>query len=48
MRIAGDDGLVPEITGHRLLVSVRLMRADAEGRLRLAPVDVPFELTLCT
>ncbi|MDO9285219.1 MAG: cell division protein ZapD [Aquabacterium sp.] len=47
MRIAGADGLVPEITGHRLLVSVRLMRADAEGRLRLAPVDVPFELTLC-
>ena len=48
MRIAASDGLVPEITGHRLLVSVRLMRPDAEGRLRLAPVDVPFELTLCT
>jgi cell division protein ZapD len=47
MRIAGSEGLVPEITGHRLLVSVRLMRPDAEGRLRLAPVDVPFELTLC-
>ena len=48
MRIAGSEGLVPEITGHRLLVSVRLMRPDAEGRLRPAPVDVPFELTLCT
>jgi cell division protein ZapD len=47
MRIDGSAGLVPEITGHRLLVSVRLMRPDAEGRLRLAPVDVPFELTLC-
>jgi cell division protein ZapD len=27
---------VPEITGHRLMVSVRMMRPDAEGRLRPA------------
>ena len=47
LRIDDSDGLVPEITGHRLMVSVRLMRADAEGRLRAAPVDAPFELTLC-
>ena len=26
--------LVPEISGHRLMVSVRLMRAEADGRLR--------------
>lgn len=48
LRISGDDDLVPEITGHRLLVSVRLMRADGEGRLRVAPVDTAFELTLCS
>ena len=47
LRIADADGLVPEITGHRLMVTVRLVRADAEGRLRPAPVDLPFELTLC-
>ena len=42
-----NEGLVPEITGHRLMVSVRLMRSDAEGRLRPASTDAPFELTLC-
>lgn len=47
LRMDGGDGLVPEITGHRLMVSVRMMRADAEHRLRPASVDVPFELTLC-
>ena len=47
VRIADTEGLVPEITGHRLQVSVRLMRADTEGRLRPAAVDMPFELTLC-
>ena len=47
LRMDDEGGLVPEITGHRLMVSVRMMRADAEGRLRPAGVDVPFELTLC-
>ena len=47
VRIAPDTGLVPEISGHRLMVSVRLMRPDAEGRLRSAAVDTPFELSLC-
>ncbi len=49
MRVRFDDGgsLVPEISGHRLLVSIRMMRADAEGRLRAVALDVPFELTLC-
>lgn len=39
--------LVPEISGHRLLVSVRMLKADAEGRLRPAAEDTDFELTLC-
>jgi cell division protein ZapD len=49
MRVRFDaaDGLVPEISGHRLMVSVRMMKADAEGRLRPAALDTAFELTLC-
>jgi len=39
--------VVPEITGHRLMVSVRFMRPDAEGRLRSAAADTTFELSLC-
>lgn len=48
LRIDPALGLVPEISAHRLMVCVRLMRADAEGRLKLASgEDVPFELRLC-
>ena len=49
VRVAAADGLVPEISGHRLLVSIRFMRPDAEGRLRAAAADVDtrFELALC-
>lgn len=48
LRLDGDSQWVPEITGHRLVVSVRLMRQDAEGRLRPSGTDASFELTLCT
>ena len=47
VRIDGSQQLVPEISGHRLMVMVRLMRQDAEGRLKPAAVDTTFELTLC-
>ena len=47
LRIDGALEMVPEITGHRLMVSVRLMRSDAEGRSKLSGDDTPFELTLC-
>lgn len=47
LRIDGTLGLVPEISGHRLMVSVRLMQADNDGRLRPSVADTPFELTLC-
>jgi cell division protein ZapD len=47
VRLDDDTDLVPEISGHRLMVSVRLMRADAEGRLRPCGADAAFELTLC-
>jgi cell division protein ZapD len=47
LRIEGGSGLIPEISGHRLLVSIRLMRGEADGRLRPAGEDAQMELTLC-
>ncbi len=47
VRVDSEAGLVPEITGHRLMVAVRFMRPDAEGRLRPAAADTSFELALC-
>ena len=48
LRVDGASGVVPEITVHRLMVSVRWMRQDGEGRLRPAQEDIPFELALCS
>jgi cell division protein ZapD len=50
LRLALDVGLelVPEISGNRLMVSVRLMRQGVDQRLHAAPDDVPFELALCS
>ena len=48
VRISSEQELVPEITGHRLMVSVRLMSQDPEGRLRAHTADSSFELTLCS
>ena len=47
-KLPPEPDLVPEISGHRLMVSIRLMRADAEGRLRPATEDIAFELALCS
>ncbi|RQO62691.1 cell division protein ZapD [Paucibacter sp. KBW04] len=47
MRIDPSLGLIPEISGHRLMVSIRLMRQDEDGRLKPAQQDAGFELTLC-
>jgi len=47
LRIDQALRIVPEISGNRLLLAVRLMRADAEGRLKPAPEDVSIDLTLC-
>jgi cell division protein ZapD len=47
MRLDPSLGLIPEISGHRLMINIRLMRQDEEGRLKLAPQDASFELTLC-
>ena len=49
LRVRIDQALqlVPEISGHRLMVLVRLMRQEADGRLRSHSEDASFELTLC-
>lgn len=46
LRIAPELGVVPEISGNRLIVSVRLMRQDTD-RLQASSDNTPFELTLC-
>jgi len=50
LRVALDvtQGLVPEISGNRLMVSVRLMRAGDDQRAHLVADDVAFELALCS
>jgi len=48
LRIDSSSGLIPEISGNRLLVSVRLMRHEADDRLHPSTDDMPFELTLCS
>jgi cell division protein ZapD len=48
LRIDPALGLIPEISGNRLMVTVRLMRQDMDAKLKLASdVDASFELTLC-
>lgn len=46
LRIDPQLGVFPEISGNRLMVSVRLMRQDNE-RVIPSTDNVPFELTLC-
>ena len=47
VRLQDGDALVPEISGHRLMASVRLMQPEADGRLKPSAGDTEFELTLC-
>jgi len=47
LRIDPKLGLIPEISGNRLMVSVRLMQHDKDDRLHQSSDDAPFELTLC-
>ena len=48
LRLDADSGFVPEISGNRLMVSVRMMRLGADGRLHAATEDASFELTMCS
>lgn len=47
VKLDPDSELVPEISGHRLMVSIRFMKPDGEWRMKPAAEDVSFELTLC-
>jgi cell division protein ZapD len=47
LRIDSALGLVPEISCNRLLVVIRLLQTQRDGRLVAATDDVGFELTLC-
>lgn len=47
LRIDPSLGLIPEISGNRLSVSVRLMRHESDDRLHASTDDGSFELTLC-
>ncbi len=40
-------GITPEISCNRLLVVIRMMRQQADGKLVATTDDVPFEMTLC-
>jgi cell division protein ZapD len=41
-------GITPEISCNRLLVAIRMMRQQSDGKLVATNEDVPFELALCT
>jgi cell division protein ZapD len=47
LRIDPATGLVPEISGNRLMVSVRFMKQDNE-KLHPSTGNAAFELTLCS
>jgi cell division protein ZapD len=50
LRMRQDAGLelIPEISCNRLMVSVRFMLQESDGRLHTSPDDATFELTLCS
>ncbi|MEO8858092.1 MAG: cell division protein ZapD [Burkholderiaceae bacterium] len=50
LRLSIDPGLglIPEISGNRLMVSIRFMRQEEDDRLHPAGQDCAFELTLCS
>lgn len=48
LSINPDLQFVPEISGNRLMVSIRLMRHEADDRLHTTQEDGAFEITLCS
>jgi cell division protein ZapD len=47
LRIDGALDLIPEISGNRLMVSVRLMRLGEDAKLHAVSEDAAFEVALC-
>ena len=50
LRLALDPALelIPEISGNRLMVSIRLMRHEEDDRLHASSEEAAFELSLCS
>jgi cell division protein ZapD len=48
LRMDERQGLIPEISANRLMVSVRLVCHPADGKQTAATEDAAFELTLCS
>ncbi len=48
LTLDADQGLIPEISGNRLMVSIRLMRHGSDNRLHPMIDDCGFEMTLCS
>ncbi|HET9642975.1 MAG TPA: cell division protein ZapD [Burkholderiaceae bacterium] len=48
VRVNPDDELVPEISGHRLMVAIRFLRPDGDWRLKPVTDDCNFELCICS
>ena len=47
LHMDAELGFVPEISCNRLLVVIRMMRQEPDGRLVATTEDVPFEMSLC-
>ena len=48
VRIDESQGFIPEISGNRLMVSVRMMRREVDDRLHPCAEDIAFDMTLCS
>ena len=48
LALASSLEVIPEISGNRLMVSIRLMRHGDDDRLHACSEDTAFELTLCS
>ncbi len=48
LSIDPSQGLIPEISGNRLIVSIRLMQLGADERLHACNQNAVFDLTLCS
>lgn len=47
IRLPRESGLIPEVSGNRLMLSIRLMQMVDDARLQAAGTDTPFDLSLC-
>ena len=48
LQVSSPTDLIPEISGNRMLVSIRFMQSVAEGKPQPAECDVLFEMALCS